>query len=93
MAIAFGAATWPHQFVRIMLLEQLFRAIERLWCWREFSVPALAELIAYKAHHPDLALLAGLLMVCVLVLLLFTRPRTVLDAVRARKKANALAGS
>jgi 23S rRNA (pseudouridine1915-N3)-methyltransferase len=27
MAIAFGAATWPHQFVRIMLLEQLYRAV------------------------------------------------------------------
>jgi 23S rRNA (pseudouridine1915-N3)-methyltransferase len=27
MAIAFGAATWPHQFVRIMLLEQIYRAI------------------------------------------------------------------
>jgi len=27
LAIAFGAATWPHQFVRIMLLEQLYRAI------------------------------------------------------------------
>ena len=25
--IAFGAATWPHQFVRIMLLEQLYRAV------------------------------------------------------------------
>ncbi len=25
-SIAFGAATWPHQFVRIMLLEQLYRA-------------------------------------------------------------------
>jgi 23S rRNA (pseudouridine1915-N3)-methyltransferase len=27
MAIAFGGATWPHQFVRIMLLEQLYRAV------------------------------------------------------------------
>ena len=27
LAFAFGAATWPHQLTRIMLLEQIYRAV------------------------------------------------------------------
>jgi 23S rRNA (pseudouridine1915-N3)-methyltransferase len=27
LAVAFGAATWPHQLVRVMLMEQIYRAV------------------------------------------------------------------
>jgi 23S rRNA (pseudouridine1915-N3)-methyltransferase len=27
ISVSFGAATWPHQLVRIMLLEQVYRAV------------------------------------------------------------------
>ncbi len=30
MSIAFGSATWPHQLVRIMLMEQIYRAMTML---------------------------------------------------------------
>lgn len=76
---------------RIALAEHTFRAIERLWSWREFSLPVLAIVVAYKTRHPGLAFTAGSLMVCAVVLLLLTRPRTVVGAVRrCRARSRAL---
>jgi hypothetical protein len=68
------------------------RGLAWLWCWRELSIPALALIIIYKTGHRDLALTAGTLLVGALVLLLATRPRTVVRALkRCRTRADWLA--
>ena len=75
---------------RIALAEHTFQAIERLWCSREFTLPVLAVVVAYKTGHPGLAFTAGTSMVCAVVLLLLTRPRTLVGAgrrCRARSRA------
>jgi hypothetical protein len=59
--------------------DGLGRTIARLWCWREFSLPAVAVGVAYGTHS-DLGLTVALAVVIASVLLLFTRPRMVASA-------------
>ena len=76
---------------RIALADTLIVVLQRLWCWREFSVPATAVMVAYKTGHRGLALTAGLLMASAIVLILLTRPRKILAAVRrCRVRSRAL---
>lgn len=75
---------------RIALGEHTFQAIQRLWCWREFSVPVLGVVVAYKTKHPGLASMAIALMVCAVVLLLLTRPGIVLGVVRRCRARSAV---
>lgn len=71
---------------RIALGEHTFQAIQRLWCWREFSVPVLGVVVAFKTGHPGAASVAVALMVCAVVLLLIIRPRV---AVRTFRRCRA----
>lgn len=75
---------------QLALIEHGARVLQRVWCWREFSLPIIAVVVAYKSGHQALAVLAGTLMVCVVVLLLLARPGAIVRAVRrcrARSRA------
>ncbi len=81
----------PEVDLAVRVLEHLGTAVQRLWCWREFSLPALAVVVAYKAHDPDLALTIALVVVIAGMLLLLTRPSTVASAfARCRARSRAL---
>jgi hypothetical protein len=59
--------------------DGLGRTVARLWCWREFSLPAIAIGVAYSTHS-DLGLTVALAVVIAGVLLLSTRPRMIASA-------------
>lgn len=61
---------------RVALVDHTLRAVQRIWCWREFSLPLLTVAAAYKTGHPALGSMAVTVLICVVVLLLLTRPRT-----------------
>jgi hypothetical protein len=76
---------------QLALIEHGVRVIQRVWCWREFSLPLIALVVTYKSGHQNLAVLVATLMLCVVVLLLLARPRTVVGAVqRCRARSRAL---
>lgn len=76
---------------RIALADHTLRAAQRVWCWREFSLPVLAVTAADKTGHRALASAAGGLLVCVVLLLLLIRPRSVVWAWRrCRMRSKAL---
>jgi hypothetical protein len=63
-------------------MDAFGRSVQRLWCWREFSVPVGAVLGAYAAGWPDLALVGALVVVIAGVLLAAVRPRMIASAYR-----------
>lgn len=75
---------------RIALGEHTVQAIQRLWCWREFSVPILGVVAAYKTGHPGVASMAVALIACAVVLLLIIRPGTVMRTFRRCRARSAV---
>ncbi len=57
----------------------LGRTVARIWCWREFTLPAAVIGIAYSTHS-DVGLTAALAVVIAGLLLLFARPRIIASA-------------
>jgi hypothetical protein len=72
----------PDSDWRIAIFQYAFVAMLRVWCWREFGLPALAVLVVDQSGHPGLAFTGGLMIVCVVVLLLLTRRATIVRAWR-----------
>jgi hypothetical protein len=81
----------PERDWRILLAEHTLRAIERVWCWREFSVPVIALAVAYKTGHPDLAGSAAVVLVIAAGLVLLYRRKVIVGAFgRCRARSRAL---
>lgn len=75
----------------VVVFDHLARVVQRLWCWREFTLPVLTVLITYEAHEPDLALTMALVVVTGVTLLLLTRPSLIASAfARCRARSRAL---
>lgn len=70
----------PEASLAAGLMEQFSTGLMRLWCWREFSVPAVCVLVAHATGHHDLAVIMALGALIAGVLLLVTRPRMIASA-------------
>jgi hypothetical protein len=76
---------------RLAVLDHAAHVVQRLWCWREFSLPVLAVVVADKTGHQAVASVAVALLMFVVVLLLLIRPRALLRAWRrCRGRSRAL---
>jgi hypothetical protein len=67
---------------RAKIVEELWWSAQRLWCWREFSAPALVAGGLYETGHDDLALTVALVAVLTILLLLLLRPGRLVGALR-----------